>query len=69
MIETSNNSIRTEPIYSDIELELQYVKVPLQFNLNGNKLNNKRLTLNFIFGLQLSFKKKETLNLKKTNGK
>tara|TARA_B100000809_G_C14975602_1_gene472570 strand:+ start:62 stop:778 length:717 start_codon:yes stop_codon:yes gene_type:complete len=60
LIETSNNSTGTEPIYSDIEMELQYIKVPLQFKLGGNKLNNKRLTLNFILGPQLSFLKKAT---------
>lgn len=60
LIETSNNSNGTDPIYSDIELELQYIKVPLQFKLGGNKLNNKRLTLNFILGPQLSFLKKAT---------
>ena len=53
--------VATEDNYGDLltyfnaEIQLQYIKLPLMFRLGGDKSNNKRFTLNYSLGPQLSF--------------
>jgi hypothetical protein len=46
--------------YYSAELTLQYIKLPFEIKLGGDKSNKKRLTLNFSLGPQLSFLKSAT---------
>jgi len=58
LIETSEDELGKTLTSSRVEMKSQYIKIPLQFKLGGDKSNNKRLTFNFALGPQLSFLKK-----------